>query len=409
MNFTKQSKLLMSFFHKNKYLNDVPLANKTKGILKELYQDLLEAYKNIQKLSFKANVKRINHVSQIIMPRNFNIKSFPEPVRRHIHNHSLSEISYSFSLYGRNIKIYFIVESETPKLSVYDKYVKLIAMWLYVLNLYSPKECVNTIKIYLYFTSLQKTLPISNINVLDENNVNTAFTTTCPVDSEIVIFRKEEWFKVFIHETFHNFGLDFSIMNDDVITKCILSIFPVNSEVNAYESYTEFWAEIINVLIGSFLNLKNKVDINQFLSKAEFYINMERRYSFFQMVKTLRFMGIRYKDLYSKTDTSIVARENLYKEKSNVLSYYILKTILLNNFQGFLSWCDKHNFSLLNFNKSIRNLNEFCDFIKKNYKTKDMIESVYRTEEFLSSVENKKVSNGSYLLYNMRMSVCELG
>jgi hypothetical protein len=277
-----------------------------------------------------------------------------------------------------------------------------------MLNIYAPKECVDSINIYLYFTSLLKKLPSSNIYVLDENNVNTAFTTTCPKDSEIVVFRKEEWFKVLIHESFHNFGLDFSGMNNGAVSNCILNIFPVNSQVNSYEAYTEFWAEIMNALFCSFFELKDKSDINEFLSSAEFYINFERRYSFFQMVKTLQFMGLTYRDLYSKTEYAKVHRENLYKEKTNVLSYYVLKTVMLNNFQGFLLWCNKNNLSLLNFKKTIGNQNEFCEFIRKNYKTKSMLEGVDESEDFLSKLKRKK-GNMKYILSNMRMSICELG
>ena len=251
-------------------------------------------------------------------------------------------------------------------------------------------------------------MPNSNIYVLDENNVNTAFTTTCPRDSEIVIFRKEEWFKVLIHETFHNFGLDFSITNNELINSCILNIFDVNSEVNAYEAYTEFWAEIINSLFCSFFSLKNKMNYNEFLSNVEFYINFERTFSFFQSVKTLKFMGLKYKDLYSKTDQARINRENLYKEKTNVLSYFILKTILINNFQGFLEWCKKNNFSILDFKKTIGNQKDFCDFIKKNYKTKTMLDGINDAELFLSNLKSRK-GNMKYILSNMRMSICELG
>ena len=81
---------------------------------------------------------------------------------------------------------------------------------------------------------------------------------------------------------------------------------------------------------------------------------------------------------------------------------------MLNNFQGFLSWCDKHNFSVINFKKTISNQNEFCEFIRKNYKTKSMLEGVDLSEEFLSKLKHKK-GNMRYILSNMRMSICELG
>ena len=117
-----------------------------------------------------------------------------------------------------------------------------IILWLFILNKYSSKVCSKYFTVYFYFTSLTKNLPSSNIDILQEEHVNTAFTSTCTNHSEIVIYRKEEWLKVFIHETFHNFGLDFCDMNCFKGNKYILDLFPVDSEVKLYESYTEFWA-----------------------------------------------------------------------------------------------------------------------------------------------------------------------
>jgi hypothetical protein len=285
-------------------------------------------------------------------------------------------------------------------------------MWIYILSSYASKKCSNSLAVYLYFTSLEKSLPSSNIEVLNELNVNTAFTTTCPVNSEIVVFRKEEWFKVFIHETFHNFGLDFSDMNNSNAHKCILDIFKVESNVNLYESYTEFWAEIMNALFCSFYILKNKRDINQFLSNSEFFINFERTYSYFQLVKALDFMGLTYKDLFSNVERSKVLRENMYKEKTNVLSYYVIKAVLMNNYQGFLFWCKTNNPSLIQFEKTNKNQIDYCDFIKNNYKTASMIENVYETQKFFNILKNKnknKKMNFNYILANLRMSICELG
>ena len=283
-------------------------------------------------------------------------------------------------------------------------------MWLYILNEYASKQCASNLIVYFYFTSLEKRLPTSNINILDENHVNTAFTTTCPKDSEIVVYRKEEWFKVFIHESFHNFALDFSDMNNIDCNSRILDIFPVQSEVNLYESYTEFWAEIMNALFCSFVSLKDKNNVEDFLSNSEFFINFERTYSFFQLTKTLGFMGLSYTDLFSKNIHRKVLRETLYKEKTNVLSYYVIKTILMNNYQDFLFWCTKNNLSLLQFKKTLKNQIEYCKFIEKNYKKDTMLEGVEQSQKFLNILysKNKKI-NDNYILSNLRMSICELG
>ena len=411
MKLSKKSRELILFFSKNKNLNYIHNTNKTNQIIKELYDILLESYTYCKKnINYKIEFKKIVTSSQITKPLNFNAKSFPELVRNHIDQNTTSEILYSFSLYNRNIKVIFICENENAELHIdlYNRYMESICIWLYILNIYSSKECANKLTIYFYMTSLEKKVPNSNIYILDEMNVNTAFTTSCPRDSEIVVFRKEEWFKVFIHETFHSFGLDFSMMNNQFINNCILNIFKVNSEVNSYEAYTEFWAEIINACFCSFHAIRDNININDFLSNFEFYINFERMYSIFQLVKTLDFMGLTYKDLYLDSKHSVILRENLYKEKTNVLSYYILKTILLNNYQGFLSWCNKNNLSLLDFKETIGNLREFCKFIEKNYKKQTLLDDIHKTHLFLSKIKKKK-EDYKYILSNMRMSICELG
>jgi len=419
MKLSKNSKLLMSFFMKNNCVEHISQTKYIDEILTDLYKEIIDAYnylidlKRVKKENFyNISIKKITNVSQISRPKNFNSNSFPEDIRNHIDQLSLSEISYTFSLFDRKITLHFIVEESDVehKIDVYNRYVDAIILWFYILNEYGSKKCSSTFTVFLYFTSLEKKLPNSKIDILDQIHVNTAFTSTCPKDSEIVIFRKEEWFKVLIHESFHNFALDFSDMNTYDCTKDILSIFPVSSQVNLYESYTEFWAEIMNALFCSFFNLKNKSNIQEFLSNFEFFINFERTYSFFQLVKTLDFMGLSYKNMYSETNQSKILRDALYKEKSNVLSYYVIKAILINNYQGFLTWCKHNNFSLLQFKKTSTNQKEFCNFIRKNYKTKVMLENVKSSEFCLQKVKSiKKNKNKNYLLTNMRMSICELG
>ena len=407
---------MMLFYTKNKYFNHNEKSKEDPEIIKKLYFEILNAYKYLQvykkKHIYDVKIKKITNVSQIPKPHNFNSKSFPDKIRNHIDQFSICEINYNFSLFNKNIKLFFLIEEEDYKIKIntYNKYVDAIIMWLCILNQHASKECAESLVVYLYFTSLEKQLPSTNIAILDETNVNTAFTTTCPKDSEIIIYRKEEWFKVFIHETFHNFGLDFSDMDNSQVNKCILNIFNVKSDVNLYESYTETWAEIMNALFCSFYELKNKNNLDEFILNSELLINLEKTHSFFQLVKTLNFMGLSYKDLYLKNNKSQILRETLYKEKTNVLSYYVIKTVLLNNYESFLLWCKNNNLPILQFKKTIINQNEYCKLIEKNYKKKNMLENINYTEKFINNLNRQKNDNyEKYLLTNLRMSVCELG
>ena len=283
MKLTQNSILLMDFFIKNNFINHEKNNKKTNLILYKLYNEIYNSYEKL--LNFKKNnilhptIKRINNINQISKPKFFNSNSFPEVIRKHIDKQSIYEITYTFSLEGRNIKVHFVIENDKSKLNMnlYNKYIDWIIMWLFILNEFSTSNlCSKKLVLYFYFTSLEKNLPNSNIEILDQHNVNTGFTSTCPVDSEIIMFRKEEWFKVFLHETFHNFALDFSDMNNNDCHQKILSIFKVNSDVNLFEAYTEFWSEIINILFCSFFLLKDKDDYKEFLQTAEFLINFEK-------------------------------------------------------------------------------------------------------------------------------------
>jgi hypothetical protein len=419
MKLSKPSEQLMKFFLENKCINHDTQTRKTDTILKRLYHDVDNADKQLNSLKvqkgtnlYKLEIKQIHTESQIPKPTTFNAKSFPTLIRQHIEISSTYDFLYTFSSFNRDIRVHFIVEDSDHErhIATYNEYVENIIVWLYIINEYASKTCAKGLTIYLYFTSLLKTLPGSNVNVLDEYNVNTAFTRTCQENAEIVIFRREEWFKVLIHESMHTFGLDFSTMDNSSCHGKILDLFEVKSVVNLYEAYCEFWACIMNSVMCSYKRLEDKKDIDEFLSNCEFFINFERTFSFFQAVKTLHFMGLNYYSLYTKNQSTDMVRQTLYKENTNVLAYYILKLILLNNYQGFLSWCNSHNFSLLQFKKTTTNQIDLVKFIEKNYKTKSMLQGISCMEAFLQKImHSNKSKKSKYVLNTMRMTICEMG
>ena len=420
MKLTRESNKLMSFFAENNCLLPLKQTNKTNVLLKKLYNEIKSGVSYINDIKskmgdlfYKLKVERITSVSKIPKPQTFPPNAFPSEVRKHIDEYSIGLLTYNFDLFDRNISIIFLTEDDRVEglIETYNNYVDNMLVWLYIVDTYSSKKCASQLKIFIYHTSLLKNLPGSNIEILNENNVNTAFTRTCPIDSEIVVFRKEEWFKVFMHETFHNFGLDFSGMNLMSCNKKILNIFPVNSDVNLFEGYTEFWARIMNALFCSFISMDDKNDVNEFLTNASFFINVERIYSFFQMVKVLNFMSLSYKNLYNKTGISENMRKTFYKEDTNVLSYFVITLILMNNYQDFLSWCNTNNITILNFKKTTTNLDKFCEFIEKKYKTKSMLDGVECTEQLLHLIKSskKKQKELTYLINNLRMTICEMG
>ena len=210
MRLSKNSITLKDLLLENNIEKDY-LTKKTRSIVGILYNDILNAFHYLNWLKKKVggyyhvHLKKISTVNDIPKPKNFNSNSFPPEIRKHIDETMSSQIIYRFSLFERKIEICFISEEvniETNQL-IYNNYLDLIIMWFYILNEYSSKKCSKKITVYLYLTSLEKKIPTYNFDILDEININSAFTTTCPVNSEIVVFRKEEWFKVLIHEILH--------------------------------------------------------------------------------------------------------------------------------------------------------------------------------------------------------------
>ena len=137
MKITKCSKLLMSFLIKNNHVNHVIPTKKTDVIIRQLYNDILESYNYLSSLKqsnrnfYNITIKKIKTSVEITKPNNFNANSFPEEVRNHIDETSISEISYTFSLFDRNIRLIFITDEDATnlKVDVYNNYVDNIIIW----------------------------------------------------------------------------------------------------------------------------------------------------------------------------------------------------------------------------------------------------------------------------------------
>jgi len=395
----KKSNELILFFIKNNCLhkNKEKINMITKKCFLHLFQELIKAEKYVNSLMISPKVEKITKRN---IPNPGNLHPIPHHIKKHIHHKSLFYVRYQFSLLDREIIIHFVTETD-GNIQMYNNYVKRMLMWLYILmNQSQNKMCSRILNIYIYFSTTTKELPKIKDYILDESNVNTAYTYACKEDNIIVIYRKEEWFKVFIHETFHSFGLDFASMDSFPSRECILDIFNVDSEVNLFEAYSEFWARIMNSLFVSYFHC-NKSQ-NDFLTKCEFFIYLERVYSFFQMIKVLRYMKITYTDLFS-TISSVKLK---YREKSNVLSYYVLTNILMYYYQSFISWCITNNGSkhFMHFKKEVELQNKMCLFIRQHYKTTLFLENILCMENTILELTDLHYN----IKNNLRMTICEL-
>jgi hypothetical protein len=153
------------------------------------------------------------------------------------------------------------------------------------------------------------------------------------------------------------------------------------------------------------VSVKNKTG---FKDKRErflniFYDNMQHEaiFSIFQCVKILNFMGLDYNIISNCNETNYIIVKKLYKENTNVFAYYVIVAILIANFNNFILWCIDNNTNLFNFKKEPASVNNFIEFISKNYKNNDLLNAVVSMEKRLEI----RTHDDDLLLNTMRMSV----
>jgi len=393
-----------------------------------LSDETIKFIKNIYSLIIKYNLEWINkiQISEEIynsqsFPRANNYNGIPNEIQNTIENITQTTKIYNFKVKNRNIRVFFVF----PSGSQYNekkmmKYLEKIFIWLSIGYKYSPVNCAKNLNVYLYLTDLHKTLPTIDANPIGWMNANTAFTYSCsdynissPIHiannndiTEIIIFREEEWFKVFIHETFHCMGLDFSHMDTQFSNSKIHSIFNISNDIKLFESYTECLAEIMNSIFFvyySVINTKYVENIDYIYKKIEENMKYEILFSLFQCVKILDHYGLTYSVMYDVNEGELCKK---YNENSPIFSYYVLKPILLYNINDFIGWINKNNKGSLSFTKTIANINNYCMFFEKFYKKDGYIRIIQNIEKEFTKIKNDEKLKTE--LETLRMTLFEM-
>jgi hypothetical protein len=288
--------------------------------------------------------------------------------------------------------------------------VNRMLTWLGIIYRFCKPTCLartHEISVDLYFTSARKQFPPQG-SPLVRDCVNTAFTQTCAVSPNIVIFRKEEWFKAFIHECFHTYGLDFSGMGRDYMIHAMRDIFPVDSTGNLFETYAETWARIIHCAYCAFEMTNNASD---FWQAARNLLHCERIFSIIQLINVLNHVNLDYDtitgltsehsgdDSLHSSNSSNLSKSSTYKETTNVVAYYIAGGVLMINCGEFIEWCASVNDPPLQFRNTQSTLRGFCSLLKTLVSSNKTIQAI----QCISDAFRKTHIQGS-----LRMSICEL-
>ena len=339
--------------------------------IKHMIEGWISAYKYVQQTIEETPLQPfLSSGSKLSWVHLLQSDYVPSHIQQHVSLYTEHLVSYDISIEGHRISIHYLVEDVLTK-DAFDAMTAHIMHIIAFLLPYKSKSCANDIDIVLFPSSFKKTMPKDRVEVLDTHHVNSAVTQVCNgAKNQIFIYRREECMKVLIHELFHAFGLDFSIIQETHTQKKFNDIYGIRCDYRMYETYSETWATIIHT-IGKVYGMRDawETDTSKSPTMDDLYhtfvamMSAEVAFSVFQMNKMLDHMHLNYSLLTERKHEMRQLRRIAYREQSNVFAYYIAKMAVLIQQVDFLGWCTTHNDNLLQFRNTFENVDLFCDFV----------------------------------------------
>tara|TARA_Y100000591_G_scaffold332831_1_gene371791 strand:+ start:330 stop:1664 length:1335 start_codon:yes stop_codon:yes gene_type:complete len=433
---TEKSKFLIkTFAGANSIIKVKKLENNNKYL--KLQKIIFE---NLQSIYDKINLEYLNDFSKLRTQIDNNYEII-EIVNKHLQpsqylNHEIANyisknvktqnnylfIKYTIPFNSTQIVLNFIsFRSFSQKLlKQLDKIVKIMfASLLLINNLTQSTSIFNkpTLNVYFFLTPFMKHFDINDKH-LGAKNCNTGFTYPNLDEGLIVIYRLEEFFKVLIHESIHNAGVDSQLFNlkrqnygNDNKTQLynkFLENFNLQKveDLGFNEAITEFWANYVFFSVYAFD--KQTQSFNDYQKKFERIFLIQQIFTMFQISKILHCNGIKYRELLTK-----FSKNDKYNESTHVISYYLFKFFLIVDYKTFIERyfenrdITKDNINI-KFGLEMYNFKMIFNYINIMSLNKKIDDYFMKSREIFDLIYNNCDNNFDFLKYNLYMCVVEL-
>jgi hypothetical protein len=365
--------------------NESILKNKFWMNVYDKMKTIIDNYKN--NITYTKLKKEELHDGSTILTHVFKDSAFiSETIIKYIKSH----LTHYYLIEFDNNLIYYFVKSNTKKSksinSKINKDINELCRIIYTMKILFNRTNKNNKQILYYFPTPLKKRINNNTHILGVNECNTGYSYLeslydkkhcCHPNGNIYIFRKEEHYKVLIHELIHACYKDQDMILSDE-NELFSKNFCINKQILLNESYTETIATILNlfylhIILYNFNNKTyksiSKINNKKYISKNKnmkmlenMYIN-ETKYSFYTMAKILNFYKINSINDFTKYSNQ-KGCNTVFLQETNVFSYYIVKPLLLYNINNFSAFLKKYtdNFSVVSqdcvkyFSKMILNI-----------------------------------------------------
>lgn len=216
------------------------------------------------------------------------------------------------------IKLYIFHQKDYNYKQLVYKIYKYVKLFYKTFEKFIQKSGESLLHLYIY------TLPYKNIfhkPILGTNHINSGYTQYKPIDKKkIVIYKTHKLIKVLIHELIHFFNIDITILPQNVYSQLdnfIQKNIKTNYQILTFEGITEFFAIYLHTIY------KHKtLNINKIKDKLNEQIAIYTKY-----------MNIILKNQNIRDINDIISGKVVFKQQTNVFSYYILATLLFKNYE----------------------------------------------------------------------------
>lgn len=171
---------------------------KIEKFLSLIYKDLQKSYKYVNNITISQYREKSSN-DKII-----NNKYFPDKIQKYIiDNFEINNI-FTAKINNKSVILNFFdtnISEYTPDFLLECSHIVFIIINL--LSLHTSNSCSKKLNIKIYLTPFKKLFPTHRSDIIGVNNVNSGFSNIgCLDESNITIYREEEWIKVLIHELF---------------------------------------------------------------------------------------------------------------------------------------------------------------------------------------------------------------
>lgn len=315
---------------------------------------------------------------------------FCHPKLREVINKSMNtEFFENVFLGEKNVKISFICGKGGKDVPQYR--LQFIFFYVkYILNLMHAIRPIPTdAALYIIDLPHKKRMPRGYLKALNQYNVNSGRTAKYPHFAEVHVYRREEMFKVLVHELIHFFEVDHKMFSHAQEHNLATYFGVENVSMRINECFTDTMACLLNVIIYSMFQgaLLKDGSLDKFATLLKQNLKGEAIHIMQQAAKVLRHGGY----VFNKRG---ITQKLAHTEHTHVISYYVLKACMFLHMDQFLEFLGANKLRLAN-------PDGFVALLEKN------IFNTSNTSEFwpaLLAIDKKMPSHDT----GLRMSVIDI-